>query len=264
MARRGGKIARKKKDLIEEESGKSRKSKLREYFESLIIAIILALFVKTFVIQTFQIPTGSMEDNLLIGDHIIVNKLIYGPEIPLLQAIMPMRKIERGDVVIFKYPGNVKQDYVKRVIGLPGETVRIIGHQIYIDGVPIEELGMDEDSYTFQWRRADTERAAGIGADTSYDPETSPSAKAVETHQVPQDHYFMMGDHRSISRDSRDWGTVPRDYITGRAMLIYWSYHATRDDYQAENTTGEVVGFVDAILNIPFKTRWERFFHIIR
>lgn len=263
MARHRNKKAAKETAKAEAETG-MKKSKLREYFESLIVAIILALFVKTFVLQTFQIPTGSMEDNLLIGDHLIVNKQIFGNALPLIGSLMPMREVRRGDVVIFKYPGNVKQDYIKRVIGLPGETLRILGHQILVDGTPIEELGMDEDAYTFQWRREDSERAAAIDADTEYDPRYHPSAVVDQTFEVPEGHYFMMGDHRSISRDSRDWGTVPREYITGRAVMIYWSYRATREDYKQENVSEQVGGFINGIINLPFKTRWDRLFRIVR
>ncbi len=242
----------------------AKKSKGREYFESLVVAIILALFVKTFVLQTFQIPTGSMQDNLLVGDHIIVNKMIYGPEDGPLNAVLPMREVERGDVVIFKFPPEPQVDYIKRVIGLPGEEVRITGHQVYINGTPIEELGLDEDRYTLQWRRPDRERAARIGADNTYNPETAPSALANQVFRVPAGHYFMMGDHRSISRDSRAWGTVPREHITGRAVMIYWSCNATREDYRQTNFGQQVVNTIRSILTLPFNTRWERLFRIIR
>ena len=208
MARRGNK----KKDKAVEAGAedKTKKSKPREYFESLIVAIILALFVKTFALQTFQIPTGSMEDGLLVGDQIIVNKLIYGPEIPLLRAVMPMRDVRRGDVVIFKYPDDPTLDYVKRVIGLPGEEVRIYQHQIWIDGVPINEAykedgrDLDDHVYTLRWNNADRERAEAIGYNPDdYDPARDPSDESFfrpMTYKVPEGHYFCLGDHRYISQ----------------------------------------------------------------
>ncbi len=269
MARRKDKKEAETREQKKEET--TYKSKLREIVESLIVAIILALVVKTFVVQTFQIPTGSMEDGLLIGDHIIVNKLIFGPELPLVKQIMPMRDVRRGDVVIFKYPDDPKLDYVKRVIGLPGEEVKIFRHQIWIDGTPIEELGLDEDSYTLRWRNADSERAAAIGYDPNvYDPDVFDSDdfsryKPVY-YNVPEGHYFMMGDHRFISQDSRAWENkfVPRGNIIGRAMLIYWSQNATRADYRADNFGEQAAGFIRGVITFPFNTRWGRLLHIVR
>ena len=251
------------KRTVEKEDNQPSKGKFRDYFESLIVAIILALIVKTFVVQTFQIPTGSMEDGLLVGDHIIVNKMIYGPTLPVLGTIFPVREIKRGDIVIFKYPPDPKVDYIKRVIGLPGETVEIYRHQVTINGTPVEELGLDEDRYTLQWRNADTERAEAIGADTSYDPGLDPEANTRLQFTVPENHYFMLGDHRSVSRDSRYWGTVPRENITGRAVLIYWSYNADREAYRETNPMNQVVNLVKSFVTFPVNTRWGRIVNII-
>src|SRR5262245_65715113 len=117
-----------------------RKSTVREYFESIVIAVILALFIRTFVVQAFKIPTGSMENNLLIGDHLLVNKFVFGPsETGLERALLPMGTIKRGDVIVFKYPEEPDRDYIKRVIGLPGETLELKAKKIYINGVPLDE-----------------------------------------------------------------------------------------------------------------------------
>jgi len=267
MARRSNKY---KKETEKTTPPGPTKSKLRELCESLIVAIILALFVKTFALQTFQIPTGSMEDGLLIGDHIIVNKLIYGPEIPFIKQFMPMRDVKRGDVVIFKWPDDPKLDYVKRVIGMPGEEVKIYRHQIWIDGVPIEKLGLDEDSYTLRWRHPDSERAAAIGYDPDeYNPDNDTSDESFYrpvTYTVPEDHFFMMGDHRFISQDSRAWQHkfVPRENIIGRAVIVYWSFNATRDDFRQNGFGGQLGAIVRVVLTLPFNTRWDRLFHIIR
>lgn len=251
-------------------SGKKRGG-TREFFESLIVAIILALIVKTFVLQTFQIPTGSMEDGLLVGDQLIVNKFIYGEDGPL-SFLLPQREVERGDVIIFKYPLDPKVDYVKRVIGLPGETVRIYNHQVYIDGKPIEEYGLNEDDYTFQWKNADRERALAIGVDPSYDPRYDPFARRNMVYKVPEGHYFVMGDHRNVSEDSRFWlkeglpevlRFVPRSNITGRAALIYWSYNSDRQAYKETDIIRMAGNLVKAIVTFPVNVRWTRLFKVI-
>jgi signal peptidase I len=186
------------------------KSTAREYFESIVIAVILALFVRTFVVQAFKIPSGSMEDNLLIGDHLLVNKFIYGgaPTAPE-RAVLPVREIRRGDVVVFKYPQEPDRDFIKRVIGLPGETVELRRKQVYINGQPI-----DEAPFHLKFRYpAPSEGAPQRDVLDSYGPVT-----------VPADHYFVMGDNRDDSSDSRYWRFLPRTYVKGRAMTIYFSY----------------------------------------
>ena len=175
-----------------------RKSTLREYFESIVIAVILALFVRTFVFQTFKIPSGSMEDTLLVGDHLIVDK--FGS-----------RPIDRGQVVVFKSPEQPETDLIKRVIGLPGETVELRGRTVYIDGQPLTE------PYTRFMLSGSVLDEATLGAGSgdvrrSYGPVT-----------VPADHYFMMGDSRDNSRDSRFWGFMPRTHLRGRALFVYFS-----------------------------------------
>src|SRR6266545_7616641 len=117
-----------------------KRSTLREYFESIVIAVILALFIRTFIVQAFKIPTGSMEENLLIGDHLLVNKFIFGPTAsPLERAVLPIGAVKRSDIVVFKYPEEPDRDFIKRVIGLPGETVEIRDKKVYINGAPLDE-----------------------------------------------------------------------------------------------------------------------------
>jgi signal peptidase I len=188
-----------------------KKSTLREYFESIVIAVILAFFIRTFVVQAFKIPTGSMEENLLIGDHLLVNKFVYGAtESRIERALLPMGTIRRGDVIVFKFPEQPDRDFIKRVIGLPGETVEMREKKIYINGKPL-----DEPYVHF---------LLPPGAQSEFSEVTSTDVRDnYRPVQVPPDHYFMMGDNRDNSQDSRYWGFMPMSYVKGQALFIYFS-----------------------------------------
>jgi signal peptidase I len=229
-----------------------KKSAVREYFESIIIAVILAFFIRTFVVQAFKIPTGSMENNLLIGDHLLVNKFVFGPtEWTIERALLPVRDVRRGDIVVFKYPEEPERDFIKRVIGLPGEKVELRQKKVYIDG-----RALDESYVHFL-------QPGGIVSElhevTSYDvrerygPET-----------VPPNKYFVMGDNRDNSQDSRYWGFLPGEYIKGKALIIYWSYEADREDYIDEGTGATLRGLGSVFVHFFTRTRWDRMFHQIR
>jgi signal peptidase I len=216
-----------------------KKSTTREYFESIVITAIIALFATTFVVQAFKIPTGSMESNLLIGDHLLVNKFVYGYHSGWLSNLLPYKDLKRGDVIVFKYPHNPEVAYVKRLIGLPGEKVEMVGHTVYINGQPLKE------SYT--------QYIDPGSAFERYGP-----------YQVPDGNYFAMGDNRDNSQDSRFWGCVPRDHIIGKALVIYWSYETPRDEYLQTSVSDKARQFGDVFLNFFTKTRWRRTLKIIR
>jgi signal peptidase I len=216
-----------------------RKSTVREYFESIVITAIIALFATTFVVQAFKIPTGSMEPNLLIGDHLLVNKFIYGLHSGLLSEILPYKNPKRGDVIVFKYPNSPEVAYVKRLIGMPGDKIELIGHTLYINGQVLKE------NYT-----------------QYIDPESIYAHYG--PYEVPPGHYFAMGDNRDNSQDSRFWGFVPRDYILGKALVIYWSFRTPRDEYLQTSVPDRIKQFTDVFLNFFTKTRWRRTFKIIR
>ncbi len=204
------------------------KSTLREYFESILVAVVLALFVRTFVFQAFKIPTGSMKPNLLVGDHLIVNKFIFAPTAsPLEKALLPMRSIRRGDIIVFKFPEEPERDFIKRVIGLPGETLELKNQTVLINGQPLTE---DYAHYLFPPPVDGTDYIR-----RKYGPVT-----------VPDGHFFMMGDNRDDSQDSRFWGFLPQSYVKGRALFIYWSFDVPDD--------GSGGGFAP---------RWGRLFHQI-
>ena len=190
-----------------------KKSTIREYFESICVAVILALFVRTFVVQAFKIPTGSMENNLLIGDHLLVNKFVFAPTLTNWESkILPINPIRRGDILVFKYPEDPDRDFIKRVIGLPGETLELKNKKVYINGKPL-----DEPYVHFLFPAAEPKQ--GDADFTSFDVRENYGPVT-----VPPDHYFMMGDNRDNSQDSRYWGFMPRDYVKGKALFVYFSF----------------------------------------
>jgi signal peptidase I len=225
-----------------------KKSVAREYLESLVVAFILATFIRTFVVQAFKIPTGSMEKNLLIGDHLLVNKVVYSPSLGRFEDVLLAKKpVQRGHVVVFKYPEDAARDFIKRVIGLPGERVEIRDKKVYIDGKPLDEPYVHFLAPPL--RPEDPEYGLREGRGDDWGPET-----------VPPDALFVLGDNRDNSKDSRYWGFLPRDQVKGRALMVYWSYEATRDEY---HRTGYVEWLRDTAAAFG-KTRWGRFFHLIR
>jgi signal peptidase I len=178
-----------------------KKSVIREWIESIIIAFILAMIIRTFVVQAFKIPTGSMRSTLLEGDIILVNKFIYGAKIPFTNLRLPaLTRAKRGDVIVFIYPDNPKKDFIKRLIGFPGEIVEIKNGTIYINDKPL--LGPFFSS-RYYYNRGDF-------------------AQEGQKIRVPKDSFFVLGDNSSSSQDSRYWGFVPHKNILGKAMLIYW------------------------------------------
>jgi signal peptidase I len=194
--------------------GRRRKSVVREYVEAIAIAILLALVIRTLIVQAFTIPSGSMMDTLLVGDYILVNKFLYGPEVPLTDYRLPaLRQPDRGDIIVFKYPQDEKRDFIKRIVAGPGETVQVRGQQVLINGQPLDE------SYV---RRNPNQPPHGAA------PSFCGYAYGCEPLVVPPDSYFVMGDNRDNSQDSRYWGFVKRDKIKGKAFLIYWSWDGDR------------------------------------
>jgi signal peptidase I len=188
-----------------------KRSMAREYLESLVIAVILALFVRTWVFQAFKIPTGSMENNLLVGDHLIVNKMAFAPTVSAIErAVLPRSEIRRGDVVVFKFPRQPDRDFIKRVIGLPGDRLEMRRKQILINGEPIAE------PYAHFLESPSSATGQPDDLRWAYGPVT-----------VPDRQYFMMGDNRDNSEDSRYWGFMPESYVKGQAVFIYFSLSDT-------------------------------------
>jgi signal peptidase I len=190
-----------------------RKSLIREYGEAIVIAIALALVIRTLVVQAFTIPSGSMMDTLLVGDYILVNKFLYGPEVPFTDWRLPgLRSPHRGDIIVFRYPQDEKRDFIKRIIGTPGDEIQIRGHDVYVNGQRLEE------SYIKHTGVAPVHAGAVACA----------YAFGCERTVIPPDSYFVMGDNRDNSQDSRYWGYVRQEKIKGKAFLIYWSWDGDR------------------------------------
>ncbi|MGH7309291.1 MAG: signal peptidase I [Candidatus Rokuibacteriota bacterium] len=190
-----------------------RKSLVREYGEAIVIAIALALIIRTLVVQAFTIPSGSMMDTLLVGDYILVNKFLYGPELPFTELRMPgLRAPQRGDIIVFKYPQDEKRDFIKRIVAVPGDQILIRGHDVHVNGQRLPEA--------YVKHTAPPHSQAGQPY-CGY-------AYGCEATTVPPGSYFVMGDNRDNSQDSRYWGFVRGEKIKGKAFLIYWSWDSDR------------------------------------
>jgi len=192
--------------LTEKKLNPKRKSVTREYVEAILIALLLALFIRTFVVQAFKIPSGSMQNTLLIGDHILVNKFIYGVKNPFNDnTLIPLKQPARRDIVVFKYPVNPTQDYIKRVIGVQGDTIEIKNKKVYVNGEPQEEqYAMFLDNNILP---------ANVQVRDNMGPIT-----------VPENSLFVMGDNRDNSYDSRFWKFVDLKSVKGKAFILYWSW----------------------------------------
>src|SRR5213083_1352800 len=246
-----------------------KKSTFREYFESLVITVILALFGTTFIVQAFKIPTPSMEDNLLVGDHLLVNKFAFGARGSIFDAILPLKDIKRGNVIVFKYPKDLTKHYVKRAIGVPGDHIKIIDKQVFINDKPLDEPykihksppGSYADPFRDFFPPKPHPSQIYSGEDDPYWYEGYVQGSDLV---VPPDHYFAMGDNRDNSADSRYWGFVPREYIVGKGLIIYWSYETDSDEYRRTDVVDRVQQITDLVTNFFTKTRWSRSFKIIR
>jgi len=194
----------------EDKKRETKKSAIRENIEAIIIAVILALFIRTFVVQAFKIPSGSMMDTLLVGDHILVSKFIYGIKVPFTDGytLIPLKDPARKDIVVFKYPEDPEKDFIKRVVGVAGDTVEIRDKRLYVNG----EL-QEKEPYA-------------VYKDPSVIPGKFTTRDNMPLTRVPENSLFVMGDNRDNSHDSRFWGFVDLKAVKGKAFLIYWSWNS--------------------------------------
>jgi len=224
------------------------------------ITILLLVFLTTTLVQAFVIPTGSMEDTLLVGDHLLVDKLAYAPSGVISRHILPMSEPRDGDIIVFRYPIDIKQTFVKRVIGAPGDRIRIVNKQVYRNGVRLNEPYVHHR----------TDYMQGYRDNFPSEPETHLEAPAMTMLQnnvangelvVPAGHYFAMGDNRDFSFDSRYWGFVPRENIVGKPLIVYWSYAAPTDQLTDQSLGLRHLG--DVFLHFFSRTRWNRTLRLI-
>ena len=215
---------------VEKEIHEKQKSRLRENIEAILVAVLLALFIRTFIVQAFKIPSGSMKQTLQVGDHILVNKFIYGVKLPVLQkTIIPLKNPRRGDIIVFKYPVEPEKDFIKRVVGVPGDVVEGQNKQIFINHQPlVEPYAIQTDPHIYP---------KGMQIRDNFGPIT-----------VPENALFVMGDNRDQSADSRFWGFVDMKKVRGKAFMIYWSWD--KDGYGG--------------IPIISRVRWDRLFQILK
>jgi signal peptidase I len=195
-----------------EDAPPRRKGIIREYAEAILVAVVLALFIRTFVVQAFKIPSGSMKPTLLVGDHILVNKFIYGVKLPFWDTtLIPISEPKRGDIVVFKFPEDPEKDFIKRVIGIEGDVVEIRDKKVYLNGEPMDDpYGKHLDPHIIPGRARPRDNFGPI--------------------KVPPDSLFVMGDNRDHSYDSRFWKFVDLSKVKGKAFIVYWSWNGQDSD----------------------------------
>ena len=233
----------------------------RGFIAEWTVTIVLLLFATTTLVQAFVIPSASMQDTLLIGDHVLVDKLVYAPSSGSAPHLLPYREVRRGDIIVFRYPLDISQDYVKRAIGLPGDRIHLEAKKLWLNGHPVDEpYVVHSTPYINEYRDN-----FPLGH-----PDAGVMPRAIDMVRdyavngdlvVPKDFIFAMGDNRDDSADSRYWGLVPRDNIVGTPLIIYWSFEAPTADLVDPNIG--IGHILDVIIHFPTKTRWGRTFKLI-
>jgi signal peptidase I len=233
-----------------EEAGKKQPpNTAAEWGKSIVIALALFLFLRTFLVQTFVITSGSMEETLLVGDHLVVDRFVYGPAPTAIErAVLPLRSVRRGDIVVFRSPRQPELDLVKRCVALPGDLVEIRNKVLVLNGKPLEEPYVQHaDRFT--------------GGVDSWHPDRI-RRDQMPPFRVPPGHYFCLGDNRDQSLDSRFWGPVPAHLVKGRAGWIYWSYGGEPPPVEWQGLVASLRRWGRTLLGFFADTRWERTFHL--
>jgi signal peptidase I len=243
------------------ESGAAARELPRGFVAEWAVTIILLLFGTTTLVQAFVIPTGSMEDTLLIGDHLLVDKLAYAPGGPVSSHLLPYNGVKRGDIIVFRYPVDIRQTFVKRVIGVPGDRIHLVDKQVYRNGEKlVEPYKFHKTDYIDPYRDNFPSAAGAQVLDRGMQmlDHNLVNGEVV----VPEGSYFAMGDNRDSSLDSRYWGFVPRENIIGKPLIIYWSYDASTE--ALSGPTISLDHLFDVVTHFVTKTRWRRTFRLVR
>lgn len=218
--------------------GEPEHSTLREYFVTTVYCTIIALFVTTYVVHPMTVPTPSMEPTILVGDRLLIDKFTYRNSFAPGLGIAPRQEIERGDIVVFKFPEDPEVLYVKRVIGLPGETLEIRDRTVYINGRPLDE--------PYKVHKEDPHHM-NLGRGDHFGPVN-----------IPENSFFMMGDNRDDSADSRYFGFLPREYVVGRPLVVFWSYEDGPYTHQQQGLVDQLQLYAERVLFFLTRTRWSR------
>jgi len=234
----------------------------RGFIAEWTVTILILLFGTTTLVQAFVVPTGSMESNILIGDHLFVDKLAYAPPSALGRHLLPYKDVQRGDIIVFRFPPEPDKDYVKRVIGLPGDRLHMVDKQVYINGRKLDEPYVQHitsylEPYRDNFPGEPNMLVSPRGLDMLRDQVVNGELV------VPPGQYFAMGDNRDNSLDSRYWGFVPRDNIRGKPLIVWWSYDAPTEQLVDPNPVSPT-HLLDVALHFFSKTRWRRTFLLVR
>jgi signal peptidase I len=239
-------------------------SATREYLESLVVTVILALYGTTFLLQAFKIPSSSMEDTLLVGDHLMVDKVAYAPGWSW-GRLLPYQQIERDHIIIFRHPEDPATYLVKRVIGAPGDHIQLRDKQVFRNGERLPDpWAIHQDARFNEFR--DNFPNFTSGAEYQYADWAAELPQHVRDGEVtvPAGHYFVMGDNRDWSADSRYWGFVPRDNIIGKPLLLYWSFETSSEEYRRTSAVDYARRLREILFYFPQRTRWDRMLRVMR
>ncbi|MBV9227481.1 MAG: signal peptidase I [Acidobacteriaceae bacterium] len=253
-----------KKNAVNTRSGSHEK---RNTLAEWAVTVLLLLFGTTTLAQAFVIPTGSMQDTLLVGDHLLVDKVSYAPRGSISKYLLPYQEPKHGDIIVFRYPPDISQTLVKRLIGLPGDRLRITNGVLYRNGVRLNEPYVyHKYAYDPAWDNFPTPCCRPVKEELARELQQKMLDQNVRSSEVvvPAGMYFAMGDNRDNSSDSRYWGFVPRQNLVGKPFLIYWSYRASTEELMGESAGSMISHFIDLGEHFFTRTRWERTFKIVR
>ena len=261
-------MAKKEENVEEQVAEEKPKETTVEFLASLAAVLVTGLFIITFVMQAFEIPSSSMENTLLIGDHVFVNRIQFAPKSSWVGSLLPYRDVRRGDIVVFLHPDphDAGTYVVKRIMGLPGDRIHLRDGVVYRNGVALDEPYIDHDADAFDPYRNNFPSVPASDEYGVYPNWIVDSRSFIQGDDlvVPPDHYFAMGDHRGVSLDSRYWGFIPKENVIGRPMFIYWSFETPGDQYRKTSWGDRILFLGKVVLHFFDETRWKRTLKVVR